>query len=128
MLGCCSGWFSIIDAMCSLIQDHIDIHSEYQKNLNRLVPSRHSFQFKAQQVKEKFGCLKFYYEGGDERIAGVVKMAEKISLVTCQFCGNPGTMTKEKTRFMTLCNACRSGPYEELENDWNVTPHDEIIQ
>jgi len=42
------------------------------------------------QVKEKFGTLRFYYSGGDEYISGLVSMAESMTGVTCEECGNPG--------------------------------------
>ena len=42
------------------------------------------------QVKEKFGTLRFYYSGGDDEISGMVRMAESMSGVTCEECGNPG--------------------------------------
>jgi hypothetical protein len=42
------------------------------------------------QIKEKFGTLRFYYTGGDEYISGMVTMAEAMSGVTCEECGNPG--------------------------------------
>ena len=42
------------------------------------------------QVKEKFGTLRFYYSGGDDEISGMVRMAESMSGVTCEGCGNPG--------------------------------------
>ena len=42
------------------------------------------------QVKEKFGTLRFYYSGGDDYISGLVSMAESMSGVTCEECGNPG--------------------------------------
>lgn len=42
------------------------------------------------QVKEKFGTLRFYYTGGDDVIDGMVRMAESISGVTCEECGAPG--------------------------------------
>ena len=42
------------------------------------------------QVKEKFGTLRFYYSGGDEYISGMVTMAEAMSGVTCEECGDPG--------------------------------------
>jgi len=45
------------------------------------------------QVKEKFGTLRFYYQGGDEYISGLVSMAESISGITCETCGKPGTQT-----------------------------------
>ena len=45
------------------------------------------------QVKEKFGTLRFYYSGGDDYIRGLVSMAESMSGVTCETCGKPGTST-----------------------------------
>jgi hypothetical protein len=39
------------------------------------------------QVKEKFGTLRFYYSGGDDVIDGMVRMAESMSGVTCESCG-----------------------------------------
>jgi len=45
------------------------------------------------QVKEKFGTLRFYYSGGDDYISGLVSMAESMSGVTCETCGKPGTQT-----------------------------------
>ena len=46
------------------------------------------------QVKEKFGTLRFYYTGGDDEIRGMVRMAESMSAVTCEKCGLPGTQTQ----------------------------------
>jgi hypothetical protein len=43
------------------------------------------------QVKEKFGTLRVYYSGGDERIFGFTSMAEAISTFTCEECGNIGS-------------------------------------
>jgi hypothetical protein len=42
------------------------------------------------QVKEKFGTLRFYYHGGDKVVDGMVRMAESMSAVTCEECGNSG--------------------------------------
>ena len=47
----------------------------------------------AQQVKEKFGTLRFYYQGGDDYISGLVAMAESLSGNTCETCGKPGHRT-----------------------------------
>lgn len=51
-------------------------------------------QVVARQVKEKFGDLRFYYDGGDEYVSGIVTMACTFSSTTCERCGKPG----EKTR------------------------------
>lgn len=47
-------------------------------------------QVVAVQVKEKFGTLRFYYNGGDDYVKGVMDMAESMSGVTCEQCGAPG--------------------------------------
>lgn len=50
-------------------------------------------QVVAAQVKEKFGGLRFYYDGGDEYINGLAAMAESMSYITCEECGSPGAPT-----------------------------------
>lgn len=47
-------------------------------------------QVVVQQVKEKFGTLRFYYAGGDDYIRGLTSMAESMSACTCEECGAPG--------------------------------------
>lgn len=43
-----------------------------------------------EQIKEKFGGLRFYFQGGDERIDGMVTMAEAWAARTCETCGDKG--------------------------------------
>jgi len=57
------------------------------------------------QVKEKFGTLRFYYTGGDDYISGMVTMAEAMSGVTCEGCGNPGER-KGGGWVHTYCEPC----------------------
>ena len=47
-------------------------------------------QVVAEQVKEKFGTLRFYYNGGDEYVRGLVSMAEWASANICEVCGERG--------------------------------------
>jgi hypothetical protein len=42
------------------------------------------------QIKEKFGGLRFYYDGGDDHISGMVTMAEVWAGRTCETCGERG--------------------------------------
>jgi hypothetical protein len=78
---CGDGWFNIVDQLCSNIQHHIDWKNKKEKVVEQVV---------ADQIKEKFGTLRFYYSGGDEHIAGLITMAESMSGVTCEDCGKPG--------------------------------------
>ena len=82
---CGDGWFNILDQLMGNIQHHID-----WKNKNGEVVH----QVTLNQVKEKFGTLRFYYTGGDDYIDGMVTLAESMSGVTCEECGLPGTQTQ----------------------------------
>lgn len=67
------------------------------------------------QVKEKFGTLRFYYTGGDSKIDGMVRMAESMSAVTCEVCGKPGEQ-RHGGWVKTLCDeheAERQARYKE---------------
>lgn len=57
----------------------------------------------AQQVKEKFGGLRFYYQGGDDEVSGMVRMAESWAAQTCEQCGDRGTM-RHGGWVRTLCD------------------------
>jgi hypothetical protein len=60
-------------------------------------------QVVVEQVKEKFGSLRFYYQGGDDEISGMVRMAESMSNRTCEECGAPGK-SREGGWIRTLCD------------------------
>jgi hypothetical protein len=62
--------------------------------------------FAVQQVKEKFGTLRFYCPG-NETIYKYVRMAEWLSSVTCEDCGKPGK-ANDSGWIQTLCDDCRN--------------------
>jgi hypothetical protein len=64
-------------------------------------------QVVAVQVKEKFGELRFYYDGGDSTIDGMVQMAEAMSYVTCEECGSPGKSSRDGW-IRVLCDTHRA--------------------
>jgi hypothetical protein len=95
------GWYRIIDQLCGSIQNHIDWrqknhdwavkwNAEHPDN-PRAVPEPVP-QVVAEQVKEKYGTLRFYYRGGDDVVDGMVRMAESMSGATCDQCGAPGEL------------------------------------
>jgi hypothetical protein len=81
---CGDGWFPILNQLMGNIQHHLD----WKNRTEEVVP-----QVTLDQVKEKFGTLRFYYSGGDDVVSGMVRMAESMSGVTCETCGKPGTST-----------------------------------
>lgn len=59
------------------------------------------------QVKEKFGGLRFYTNAAPKEVFDVISRYEKLSLETCETCGNPGTMHKsERGWLFTSCDIC----------------------
>ena len=81
---CGDGWFQILNQLCQNIQHHLDWKNRGGEFVDQVV---------VDQVKEKFGTLRFYYHGGDDYISGLVSMAESMSGITCETCGKPGTQT-----------------------------------
>ena len=76
------GWWPILQALCSNIQHYLN----WKNREGEVVP-----QVVVTQIKEKFGGLRFYYDGGDDRVQGMVSMAESWADKSCEICGAPGT-------------------------------------
>ena len=95
---CGDGWFNILDQLMGNIQHHID-----WKNRKEEVVA----QVTLDQVKEKFGTLRFYYSGGDDAIDGMVRMAESMSGVTCEECSAPA-QTHGPGWIRTICEPCET--------------------
>lgn len=94
---CDDGWYNILNVLCANIQSHIDWRNSRRESMlkhnpyNQEIPDE-VLQVVAEQIKEKFGTLRFYYHGGDEVIDGMIQMAESISTFTCEKCGAPGKL------------------------------------
>ena len=100
---CGDGWFNILDQLMGNIQNHIDWNNKnFEKGYAQYkqVP-----QVTLDQVKEKFGTLRFYYTGGDDEISGMVRMAESMSGVTCEECSAPAK-THGPGWIRTICKPC----------------------
>lgn len=89
---CGDGWYQLLDATLSVI-------CGYQK---RAVLKGEFDQIQITQIKEKFGTLRLYYDGGDVIVQELVTLAEKLSGMTCEECGNLGKMY-DKGWMVTRC-------------------------
>ena len=85
---CGDGWYNLIDVLCHCLQSHSD---------------RTGNQILAEQVKSKFGGLRFYTNSTDPHICGMIKMAEAISYTIKE-----GTWRDKR------------------DNDWSCTPTGEF--
>ncbi len=72
------------------------------------------------QVKEKFGTLRFYYSGGDDYISGMVSLAESMTGVTCESCGNVGERRGGGWvhTYCTPCEEAREVARAKADEEW----------
>lgn len=72
---CSDGWFDLLNNGLSLVSAWCDITPACP-------------QVTVLEVKEKFGGLRIYYEGGDDFVKGVFNFAETMSVNICAICGS----------------------------------------
>lgn len=117
-LDCGSGWYQLIREMCAEITSAYEVAGEL-------------VDIVVDQVKEKFGTLRFYYHhkdqpiaihafdslsgggslrirpGGSElhqKVAGIVAKYEELSGHVCEHCGAPGSLRTDLRWMLTLCD------------------------
>ena len=113
---CGNGWYNTLNILCFQIQSYIDYREKFNQHIieqnkkedpegqiNQQMLLEYIPQVVATQVKEKYGTLRFYYNGGDEHIDGMVTMAEAMSAMTCETCGNSGNL-RGKYWLYTACD------------------------
>ena len=108
---CGEGWWPILEKLCSNIQSHID----WKNRQLEAVP-----QVTVAQIKEKFGGLRFYYDGGDEQIRGMVQMAEAWADTSCEECGAPGKR-RDGGWIKTLCDHHEAERQQRIKQYENQT-------
>ena len=118
-ISCGDGWYMLIDSLCSSIQGHIDSRARQREwaikqnaNLAERIATGEDTEYSvpelveqviAQQIKEKFGTLRFYISGGDDYIHGSINLADQMSEHICEECGNFGKR-RNGSWIRTLCD------------------------
>jgi hypothetical protein len=87
---CGDGWFE-------LLKECIERLSALRKKGN--------YDIVADQVKEKFGTLRFYLSSSTDEMDKVIEQAEARSEETCENCGKPGSMQPGRWRSV-MCKEC----------------------
>lgn len=90
---CGDGWYKLLYSLCEGIQAVLIKSPEIRK------------EFCVVQVKEKFGDLRFYTQGGNKEINKLIDEAESKSAETCELCGEKGGL-REGGWLVTLCDKC----------------------
>ena len=94
---CGNGWYDIIYRLCERLEPLVAALADRPSD------------FQIVQVKEKMGGLRFYVEGSNDEIEAAIDSACELSVLTCEVCGNPGSLEQDATGWWeTLCATCRT--------------------
>ena len=139
---CGDGWYPLIDTLCWIImsevrglQDQIAICRSLLANRDTLTVSENAYftperlaQLEgrldeallaipvAAQVKEKFGGLRFYVDGGTPKHHAYISFAEVMSHRICEDCGATKDVSQTTGGWVrTLCRACAISDHNPME-------------
>lgn len=122
------GWYHIIDRVCAMIAAHerrtlynIEWANKQNDALDKAKennwvdwPKGKSTAYHVvpsivppttfNTIKEKFGELRIYHDGGDEYTNGLISMAIALADVTCEDCGQLGASIIPGSWLKTLCS------------------------
>jgi hypothetical protein len=107
------GWLPIIDKLCGAIQNYIDYTIRYTAE-GPIKPN----QVTCVQMKEKFGGLRFYTNGHDDVIEGMITMAEYLCDNACQDCGSEQDLGITSGWISVLCRTCAIANGDRAMNNW----------
>lgn len=65
---------------------------ELSEEIEKIVMEDNLTEFKVDQVKEKFGGLRYYVSGANDRVYKAIAKAEKKIETMCVVCGEPGKL------------------------------------
>jgi hypothetical protein len=110
------GWIPVVDKLCGSIQSYIDRYNRYTEE-GPIKPQ----QVTCTQMKEKFGGLRFYTNGHDDIVEGMISMAEYICENTCQDCGSEEDLGITQGWISVLCRQCVIANGDIAMSNWEST-------
>lgn len=96
---CDDGWFDLLDVLSAQLM--LIAEAFAAKNSGGTFDG----SFRATQVKEKLGGLRFYVGPCSDEGLAAIEFAEAMSERVCETCGNRGR-TRGVSWFKTLCDPC----------------------
>ena len=111
---CDDGWFTLLDTLMHKIKEYCYYHKKEP--------------IKIKQIKEKFGTLNFYYEGGDTFISGLVCMTSQMSSKTCEVCGTMDNIGRTNGWVKYICQDCHNKDGRVNDLKWTPNPNERILK
>lgn len=115
------GWWKIIESLCGQIDSYVKWRNSTREALLKDNPYKHKIPEYIEpvvviQIKEKFGGLRFYHDGGDQFVRGLVTMAEEWASHSCEECGKPGE-SRSGGWIRTLCDEHEAERQARMKHD-----------
>ncbi len=95
---CGNGWFELLRELITSLK-YLDIQT-------RDYGDGEGIAIKVEQIKEKYGTLRFYTNFTTDEIDVLVLKAENLSEVTCEGCGSPGILRNINNWLRVSCDRC----------------------
>lgn len=94
-----AGWLPMLHTLCNRLERILETAP------TDLDPDSY---FHVDQIKEKFGGLRFYWSGWcSDEMSELIDQAESDSEKICEGCGQPGRIRNNGSRWIqTLCDSC----------------------
>lgn len=90
---CGEGWHELLKP----VFDYIENYNKDKSDENKII---------VEQVKEKFGTLRFYCSFYTDELEKLIEEAENKSDVTCESCGSTKDVGKTGGWIRTICKKC----------------------
>lgn len=103
-ISCGDGWYALLNRVLFKIQRYIEFKNRHN---NGNVPP---LEFSISTIKEKFGGLRIYFDGGDEYIGGIISLAEDMSYDICENCGTNQNVGRTNGWIRSICEPCSKNP------------------
>ena len=98
---CENGWFQLL----------LDLSLQLEAEINFCespdIAEPCEIEFRATQVKEKYGTLRFYMTCSTDKMQDLIEEAEKKSQYICEHCSAPGTLTVRHGWWSVSCVECQ---------------------
>ena len=86
---CRNGWYKHVYNLCYDVKK---------------IAKRDNLTIVVEQVKEKFGGLRFYCRGANQAVHNIIREYETESVKICEVCGTPGEYRNDLSWIQTLCD------------------------
>jgi len=93
-IGCDNGWY--------------DLLYELSEKLENILKNNSSVSITVDQIKKKFGGLRFYTSSNTDSVYEIINEYEAKSYQTCEFCGKQPATQNGKSWIRTTCDYCEN--------------------